>query len=117
MDQRRPGDRPRVNTLGEGRINQLSGDNRRMSHPQHQLRAVLDDGPHSGQTISIDCDEDGQAPKRIVVEIPSEGLQPHERPADGQDSEGPVSGSAITYELHDSDDDLGLWVYRMAPDR
>ena len=88
-----------------------------VSHFQHQLRAFLDDGPHSGQTISIDSDSDGHAPKRIVVEIPSEGLQARARDTAGSDAEGSASGTVITYELHDADEELGLWVYRMSNDQ
>ncbi len=73
-----------------------------MSSPRHQIRAFLDDGPHSGRTVSIDCDPDGRAPERFVLTVASGGS---------------AVAASVTYVLHDADEELGLWAYRTAGGR
>lgn len=86
-----------------------------MSHPQPQLRALLDDGPHSGQTISITPDPDGHPPARIEVHGPSEGRQVRQRsPGRDQIERSAADDGVLAYELGGADEDLGLWVYRVA---
>ncbi|HEY2205326.1 MAG TPA: hypothetical protein VGH99_12720 [Pseudonocardia sp.] len=81
-----------------------------MSHPQHQFRAFIDDGPHAGETLSLSPDDDGQAPKRIVLADPAHrpGLGDRTENSPGQRE----SGGSTAYELQDTDLDAGLWIYR-----
>lgn len=84
----------------------------RVSQPQPELRVLLEDGPHAGQTISVEPDDEGQPPERITVHIPGEVLQVRQKPADAGGSEDPSD----SYQRHGSDEELGLWVYQHLAD-
>lgn len=83
-----------------------------VSHPQPELRVLLDDGPHAGQTISVEPDAKGQPPERITVRVPAEGLQVREHRHESDESAQPP----LAYQLRGSDEDLGLWVYQHVAD-
>ncbi|MDQ2707646.1 MAG: hypothetical protein M3Z25_08430 [Actinomycetota bacterium] len=76
-----------------------------MTTPNRHLRAYLDDGPRNGETVSIDPNDDGSPPERIVLNddatLGSVGEPEH------------TSATAnTTYGLSHTDMDNGLWVYR-----
>jgi hypothetical protein len=85
-----------------------------MSHPQHQLRVYLDDGPYRGETLSIARTAGGDIPSHITIggEHTAHGpvgLTEHREAADAH-------GGRVSYRFDHADMDNGLWVYQTASD-
>lgn len=83
-----------------------------MSHARRHIRAFIDDGPHAGETVTVDPDPDGYAPRRITLDNPSR------RAGLGDSTElspdiGDRPGDVVTYELDRADTEVGIWVYRL----
>lgn len=82
-----------------------------MSHPQHQLRVFLEDGPYAGETMSVKPDPNGRPPSRLVVEGDGGG-DPHEV-SDHTTSAGDAPHGPATYGFDRADLDNGVWRYRL----
>ena len=85
-----------------------------MSHPQHQLRVYLDDGPYRGETLSIARTAGGEIPEHISIggEHSAQGpvgLTEHRKVAGGP-------GARVSYRFDHANLDNGLWVYRTGSD-
>lgn len=73
----------------------------------------MEDGPHAGETVTVDPEDRGDAPRRITLESPAR------RPGLGDATElspDPRDGpeGTVTYLLHGADTDIGIWRYRVA---
>lgn len=83
-----------------------------MSHARRQIRAFCEDGPHAGETVPVDPDDGGDAPRRITLPNPAHrpglgdatGLAPDV--TDGR-------SDTVTYRLCGPDTDVGVWRYRV----
>jgi hypothetical protein len=66
-----------------------------MRTSEQRLQAYLDNGPHAGQTLDVDAEDDGSPPEHLEMS-------------------GPDTPS--TYHVHRHDAERGVWVYRAGPD-
>ena len=72
------------------------------------IRAFIDEGPRTGQTVLVDADPDGSPPQLITLTDPPTSPLP----IDGGPDIGNMPASETTYQLHDHDDARGLYLYR-----
>ena len=73
-----------------------------------KIRAVLDDGPRSGEVLVVDAGPDGGPPQQVVVSDPL-GMDPQRE--EGADL-GARPRAATTYHLHEQAKGADTYVYR-----
>jgi len=73
------------------------------------IHAIIEDGPRAGETIQLDVEHEGVAPKQFLLADEHLGA----RSAD--QSVRPPTGAVSTYSLVGRDDERGGYVYRVAP--
>lgn len=83
-----------------------------MSHARHQIRAFCEDGPHAGETVPVDPDDAGGAPRRITLPRPAHHPGLGDATELGPDAPDGHSDTA-TYRLCGADTDVGVWRYRL----
>jgi hypothetical protein len=83
-----------------------------MSHARGQIRAFFEDGPHAGETLPLDPDADGGAPRRVTLESPARRPGLGDATELSPDNRGATS-AAVTYQLDGADLNLGIWRYRV----
>lgn len=85
-----------------------------MTHARRHIRAFLEDGPHAGETVAVDPEDGGNAPRRITLESPARRPGLGDATELSPDTGGGPSG-AVTYQLHRADTEIGIWRYRVVP--
>jgi hypothetical protein len=72
------------------------------------IRALLDDGPRTGEVVWLDAGPDGGPPAQVVVSDP---LGIGGRPEESFDIE-PAPAAATTYHLHEQAGQENTYIYR-----
>jgi hypothetical protein len=73
------------------------------------IRAIIEDGPRGGETITIDAETENKPPDEIILPDGHAGVRPP-----GGHVPHPT-GSVSRYRLIGSDDERGGYVYRVVP--